>query len=85
MGSFDLAGLGRLLGKLAIEHAEKKTSMEFAPLVNPIMEKAIDHFGLGIIEIDPIFMGLGKVVVSGIARQRAISEAVRASREVKEE
>lgn len=73
-----------MLGKLAIEHAEKKTSMEFAPLVNPIMERTISELGLGIIEIDPIFMGLGKVVVSGIVRQRAIAEAMKAAREVKE-
>lgn len=75
--SIDLAGIAKFAVGLAVKKAEEITELPLGNLFNPLVEEGVKKLGLRMMEIDPITLALGKVMIAGMDRQRKLEQARR--------
>ncbi len=75
--TFDLQRLCHWGVDKALAMGEARTGLPLGEIISPIAKQAITSLALAPLEIDPITMILGKLVLAGIDRQAKISQARR--------
>jgi hypothetical protein len=74
---FDLKGLCNLAVESMVTHAEKQTELPLGELVRPLANNLLSNLGVGMIDVDPLMMAVGKIAYAGWNRQQKIDEAKR--------
>jgi hypothetical protein len=69
-GTFDLKGLCDWAIAKAVSHAETKTSLPLGELLTPIASNLVKQHLPASLEIDPMMMSFGKIVIAGMEQQK---------------
>ncbi len=69
-GTFDLAGLCDWAIAKAMSHAEAKTSLPLGELLTPLAKGVVRNYLPASLELDPMMVSLGKIVMAGMDQQK---------------
>lgn len=73
--TFDLAGLCGWAVDKAVGHLEKKSELPLGELLTPLAKGAIQNWGVTTaLEIDPMIVVMGRIVMAGMDQQRKRTE-----------
>lgn len=70
--TLDLAGLGRYVAGEIVKKAEAKTELPLAEFLSPMIAEGIDQLGLGVVDIDPALINLGKIMIAALAKRKKL-------------
>lgn len=73
--SLDLAGLCKWGVDKALGHVESKIGLPLGETLGPLTNGLISSLGIGSVDVDPYMYAIGRLVISGVERQRKIQEA----------
>lgn len=79
--TFDLQKFAEWGVQQALAHGEKKVGIPLGEIVAPVASSLLSTLTLQPIEVDPIMMMMGRLVIAGIDRQKKIREAKNDPRE----
>lgn len=72
---FDLAKFCQWGVDKALEHGANKTGLPLGEIVSPVANHILSQMVLTPIDVDPIVMMMGRLVIAGMDRNRKIEEA----------
>lgn len=83
-GTFDLAGLCDWAIAKAVSHAEAKTSIPLGELLTPLASSLVKQHLPASLEVNPMMMSLGKIVIAGMEQQKLRTKQAEARKQAKD-